>query len=80
MTDLELLKMNILEKEYPYFDDDQLNAYLEIEGSVKAASYRCLIIKAENTSLSVSGLNCADTSKYFMRIAQRFRASSSRIL
>ena len=35
------------------------------------------LIKAEDTTLSVSGLNCADTSKYFRRLAQRYRQNNS---
>ena len=34
-------------------------------------------VKAEDTTLSVSGLNCADTSKYFRRLAQRYRQNNS---
>ena len=44
------------------------------------AIYDCLIIKAEDATLSVSGLSTTDTSHYFKRLASKYRPNNSGIL
>lgn len=60
------------------FVDGDIEFYLsENGGNVNKTLYQMLLIKAEDTTLNVSGLNCADTSKYFRRLAQRYRQNNS---
>lgn len=74
MDDLTKLKRNIREAEYPYFTDLELTDMLaENNGDVSITSYRALVIKAENTSIQISGLSAGDTSKYFLRLASQYR-------
>lgn len=81
MEALDKLKLMIREKDCPFFSDSELVFYLEeSDGDLNKAAYRCLILKSENTTLSVSGLQCADTSKYFRRLAQKYRTTNSGIL
>lgn len=81
MSSLEDLKIVLREDDVPFFDDRQLAFYLnENKGDYRATAYQCLLIKAEDTTLSISGLNAGDTSKYFRRIAGQYRPSNSRIL
>lgn len=80
MTALEELKIITRENDCPFFTDEELMYYLEKNKTVEQAAYQCLIVKSENTTLSVSGLSCADTSKYFLRLAQRYRKNNSGIL
>lgn len=78
MSDLSNLKLILREGDIPFFTDEQLNFYLEQNGGdVKRAAYQCLLVKAEDTTLSVSGLSTADTSKYFRRLASRYRPFNS---
>lgn len=78
---VEQLKLILREKDCPFFSDDELEFYLEKNGSdFNSTVYECLLVKAENTTLSVSGLECADTSQYFRRLAQSYRPSNSGIL
>lgn len=79
MSDLEELKLILREEEIPYFTDGQLNSMLSKYG-FKAAAYKCLIMKSENTSLQVTGLTTQDTSKYFLRIAVLYKPNNSGIL
>ena len=44
------------------------------------AAYRCLIIKAENCAVQVSGLTLADTHTYWLRLASSVRPSGSCIV
>lgn len=80
MDPIEELKLILREDSCPFFDDEELAYYYKKHGNVNDAAYTCLLLKAENTTLSVSGLNCADTSAYFLRLAQQYRRSNSGIL
>lgn len=80
ISSLDELKMILREKDCPFFEDEELRYYLDKYGTVEKAAYYCFIIKSEDTTLSVSGLDCADTSKYFRRLAQRYRPNNSGIL
>lgn len=74
----ERIKKILREAECPYFKDDDIDFYLlENNGNVNKTLYQMFVIKAEDTTLSVSGLSCADTSKYFRRLAQKYRQNNS---
>lgn len=78
---LEKLRIILREDDIPFFTDEQLAFYLdENGGDYKKTAYQCLLIKAEDTTISISGLDTSDTSKYFRRLAGRYRPSSSGIL
>ena len=78
MTDIERLKIILREADIPFFTDEQLMFYLEQNnGDFNATAYQTLIIKSEDTTLSVSGLNIPDSSKYFKRIASMYRPHNS---
>ena len=81
MSTLEDLKIVLREEDVPFFTDKQLEFYLkENGGDYRRTAYQCLLIKAEDTTLSVSGLDLADTSKYFRRLASQYRPNNSGIL
>lgn len=81
MNSLEELKIVLRESDVPFFSDEQLEFWLkENNGDYKATAYQCLLIKAEDTTLSVSGLSAADSSKYFRRLASRYRPHNSGVL
>ena len=77
---VERLAFNVLEHKVQYFTESELEMYLEQYESVEEASYYCLLVKAEDTTLSMSGLNVADTSKYFRRQAAKFRQRNTGFL
>ena len=80
MQAIDELKLILREKDCPFFEDEELSYYLGKYPTVDEAAYHCLVLKAENTTLSVAGLNCADSSKYFLRLAQNYRPNNSGIL
>lgn len=80
MSGLDELKIILREKDCPFFTNEELEYYLAANGTVQDAAYQCLLIKAEDTTLSVSGLDLGDTSKYFLRLAQQYRRSNSGVL
>lgn len=78
MSKLETLKTNIREKQYPYFEDEELETILDsFDGDVRKSSYHCLILKSENTGISVPGMTTQDTSNYFKRLASMYVSTNS---
>ena len=74
MTDIERIKRETRENQSPYFDDGDIEYYLAKNGGdVDATIYELLLVKAEDSTISVSGLSTADTSAYFRRLASRYR-------
>ena len=80
MSAIDELKLILREKDVPFFTDEELNYYLNKSGSVERAAYECLVIKSEDTSVSLSGLSVADSSKYFRRLAAKYRPNNSGVL
>lgn len=81
MEPIHELRMLCREEQVPFFNDFELNFQLErAGGDVDLAAYRCLLIKAENCSVQVSGLTLEDTSKYWLRLAAAVRPSGSCIV
>ena len=78
---LDKLKLVLREQECPFFADEELMFYLAENGNdFNKTVYNCLIVKAENTELSISGMQSADTSKYFRRLAQKYKQNNTRVL
>lgn len=81
VTAIERMKVILREDDIPFFTDKQLQFYIdENNGNVNAAIYNCLIIKSEDTTVSISGLSTADSSNYFKRLATKYKPNNSRIL
>ena len=78
MTDIERIKKEVREEQAPYFEDSDFQYYLEKNnGDVDATIYEMLIIKSEDSTISVSGLTTQDTSGYFKRLASRYKQFNS---
>lgn len=81
MTDIERIKKEVREEQSPYFEEDDFQYYLDKnDGNVDATIYEMLIIKSEDSAISVSGLNTQDTSSYFKRLASRYKQFNSGVL
>ena len=75
------LKMLLREAEVPFFSDEEIGYHLErAGGDVDTSAYRLLLIKAENSTLQLSGLTVADTSAYWKRLAAMYRPNGSCVL
>lgn len=78
---IDKLKFILRENEIPFFSDDELSTILANNGNnINKAAYQCLLIKALDTSLQISGLTTQDTSKYFLRLARLYKANNSGVL
>lgn len=84
MADVEKLrriKKEIREEQSPYFEESDFEYYLDKNnGDVNATIYEMLIIKSEDSTISVSGLTTQDTSAYFKRLASRYKPFNSGIM
>lgn len=81
MTDIERIKKEIREEQAPYFEEDDFQYYLDKnEGNVNDTIYEMLIIKSEDSAISVSGLTTQDTSRYFKRLASRYKTFNSGVI
>lgn len=84
MTDVEkvtYIRKEIREAQSPYFEEDDFLHYLKKNnGDVNATIYEMLIIKSEDSTISVSGLSTQDTSAYFKRLASRYKPFNSGVL
>lgn len=81
MDKLQELKLNILERQFPRFTDEELLFYLEKnKNDVADTSYECLIIKAETTGIEVSGVSTKDSSGYFKMLASKYVKTNSGVL
>ena len=81
MTDIEKIKREIREQDSPYFEEEDFSYYLDKnDGDLNATIYEMLIIKSEDSTISVSGLSTQDTSSYFKRLASRYKPYNSGIL
>jgi hypothetical protein len=79
--ELDNIKKILREESCPFFSDDELLFYYEKnKKNMEKTIYECLIVKSEDTTLSVSGLNCSDTSKYFLRLASHYKPNNGGIL
>ena len=81
MTTLEEMKLLLREEDIPFFSDRELEFYLaKNNNDMNATLYECFNIKAENTTMNISGLSVADSSKYFRRLAAKYRPNNSGVL
>lgn len=81
MTDIERIKKEVREDQAPYFEEDDFQYYLEKNsGNINATIYEMLIIKSEDSTISVSGLTTQDTSRYFKRLASRYKQFNSGVI
>lgn len=78
---IERVKIETREHQCPYFEDEDIEYYLQKNSyDVDATIYELLIIKAEDSTITVSGMTTDDTSGYFRRLASRYKRFNSGIL
>ena len=70
---LSKIKVILREEDMPMFSDEQISEFVAGADTPEYALYELLLLKAENTSFSISGLSVAETSDYFKRLAATYR-------
>ena len=69
-----------LEDTMPLLSDELIADISSSSDTLDEVIYKGALMKSEDTTLQVSGLSTADTSKYFLRIASMHRPSNTGIL
>lgn len=78
---IDRIRIETRENQCPYFEDEDIAYYLQKNGDdVDATIYELLLIKAEDSTITVSGMTTEDTSGYFRRLASRYKRFNSGIL
>jgi hypothetical protein len=74
-TDLDILKFNLQEREYPYFEDSELQLLLDTnDNDVNKASYKgCLLKAAADDKLEVAGVKLESNRVYWLTLAETFK-------
>lgn len=82
MGEIQELKLILREESSPFFTDEELAYYLEKNSNdVTKTAYECLLLKAEDDSISLpGGLNLPNNKQYWLNIAKKYKSNGSRIL
>ena len=73
MNDIDKLKFNLQEKNFPYFSDEELTYLLEEYGSVVGASYEGCLIKAQDDSVKLGPIDTPSNREYWLGRASHFQ-------
>lgn len=78
---IDRIRIETRENQCPYFEDEDIAYYLQKNSyDADATIYELLLIKAEDSTITVSGMTTEDTSGYFRRLASRYKRFNSGIL
>lgn len=77
MTDLLKLKSNLLETQFPFFTDADLQNLLDEYPDVKTATYFGLMTKAQDDSVSLGPIKTPSNEKFWLRRARLFRTNKT---
>lgn len=82
MTPIEELKIILREKQSPFFQQEELEYYLNSnDGDIYKTAYQCFMIKAEDDSISLpGGLSLPNNRNYWIGLAQRYRPNGSCVI
>lgn len=81
VSTLEKIKIEVRENMAPYFSDEDIQYYFEKNnGDFNKTVYELLLIKSEDSTVSLPGYYTGDTSKYFKMLASRYRTYNTGVL
>lgn len=73
LSNLEILKFNLQENQFPYFSEEDLTKLLTMYPNVNQASYEGCMIKAHDDSVKLGPINTPNNEKYWLRRANQFK-------
>lgn len=82
MGEIQELKIRLREESSPFFNEEELDYYLKQNNNdLDLTTYECLLLKAEDDSISLpGGLQLANNSQYWLRLARKYKPNGSRCL
>lgn len=75
---IDQLKFNLQERQFPYFENEELQVLLDTYPDINEASYEGCLIKAQNDSVSLGPINTPSNEQYWIRRAKHFKAKCSK--
>lgn len=78
MERINLLKFNLQEKQFPYFDEEELQVLLDMYEDINEATYEACLIKAHDDSVTLGPINTPSNEQYWLRRAKHFRAKCAK--
>lgn len=82
MGELQELKLRLREEASPFFTDEELMYYYNLYNQdLNKTTYNLLIMKSEDDSISLpDGMQLANDSDYWLRLAKQYKTNGSRVL
>lgn len=77
MTSLEILKFNLQERQFPYFNDSELNMLIENnDGNIQKASYQGCVMKAQaDDGINIGPIKTESNREYWLTLAESFKSN-----
>lgn len=76
-TDKEKLTFNLQERQYPYFEDSELDLLLVMYVDVWNASYQGCMLKANaDDALTLGPIKTASNRAYWLQLAEQYRSQT----
>lgn len=72
MTDMERLKFNLQETNFPYFSEEDLDGLLKMYPNINQASYEGCMLKSSDDSVSLGPISTPNNSAYWVRLAKKY--------
>ncbi|MCC0679548.1 hypothetical protein IC218_04645 [Clostridioides sp. ES-S-0005-03] len=77
----EDLKIILKEESSQFFSEKEIDFYLEQNSyNLRATAYTMLLLKAEDDSLALTGLNIPSNQNYWLRLAKKYKPNTSGVL
>ncbi|MGX8125690.1 hypothetical protein ACWTV9_05525 [Clostridioides difficile] len=77
----EDLKIILKEDSSQFFSEKEIDFYLEQNNcNLRATAYTMLLLKAEDDSLALTGLNIPSNQNYWLRLAKKYKPNTSGVL
>lgn len=72
MVDIDMLKVLIMEDQYPTFTDDQLEAMAETYDNIYQLAYVCCLSKASADKITIGPISIENDSTMWQNLAAMF--------
>lgn len=78
-TPLEIVKFNLQEKQYPYFNDSEIQMLIDNNnGDISKASYQGCLMKAQaDDGVNVGSIKTESNREYWLTLADSFKPRAS---
>ncbi|HDK7138936.1 hypothetical protein FDB72_10395 [Clostridium botulinum] len=82
MTPIEILKFNLQERQYPYFEDEEIDVLLETnDNDINKASWKGCLFKANaDDAVNMGPLKTESNRGYWLGLAEQYKSDYERSL